>query len=100
MCEIERYCNIPHEQRLCRWCKMNKVESERHFIFECICYSDLRNQLLDQLTKDRNLHLVRHMYSLLSSPDPANWLFLFKALEKRNHFKVYASPNESKMQLR
>ena len=28
MCEIGRYCNIPYEQRFCRLCEMNKVESE------------------------------------------------------------------------
>ena len=71
MYEIGRYCNIPYEQRLCRLCGMNKVESEHHFIFECSYYSDLRNQLLDQLTKDRDRHPVRRMYSLLGSSDPA-----------------------------
>ena len=67
MCEIGRYCNIPYEQRLCGLCEMNKVESEHHFIFECSYYSDLRNQLPNQLPKDRDRHPVRHMYSLLSS---------------------------------
>ena len=94
MCEIGRYCNIPHEQRLCCFCEMNKVESEHHFIFECSYYSDLRNQLLNQLTKDRDRHPVRHMYSLLSSSDPAVQTQLtFKALEKRKQSKVYTSLN-------
>ena len=48
MFEIGRYCNIPDEQRLCRLCEMNKVESEHHFIFESSYYSDLRNQLPKQ----------------------------------------------------
>ena len=69
MCEIGRYCNIPYKQRLCRLYEMNKVDSE-HRLFECSCYSDLRNQLPNQLTKDRDRHPVRHMYSLLSSSDP------------------------------
>ena len=44
MCETGRYCcNIAYEQRLCRLCEMNKVESEHHFIFECSYYGDLRN---------------------------------------------------------
>ena len=72
-------------------CEMNKVESEHHFIFECSCYSDLRNQLPNQLTEDRDRHPARHMYSLLSSSDPAVQTqmatFLFKALEKRKQSK-------------
>ena len=73
---------------------MNKVESEHHFIFECSYYSDLRNQLLNQLTKDRDRHPVRHMYSLLSSSDPAVQTQLtFKALQKRKQSKVYTSLN-------
>ena len=66
MCEIGRYCNTPYEQWLCRLCEMHKVESEHHFIFECSYYSDFRNLLSNQLTKDRDRHPVRHMYSLLS----------------------------------
>ena len=73
------------------------MESEHHFIFECSYYSDLRNQLPNQLTKDRDRHPVRHMYSLLSSCDPAVQTqlatFLFKALEKRKQSKVYTSLN-------
>ena len=96
MCEIERCCNIPYEQRLCRLCEMNKVESEHHFIFECSYHSDLiRNQLHNQLTKDRDRHPVRHLYSLLSSSDLAVQTqlatFLFKALGKRKQSKVYTS---------
>ena len=97
MCEIGRYCNILYEQRICCLCEMNKVESEHHFIFECSYYSDLRNQLPNQLTKDRDRHPVRHMYSLLSSSDPAVQTqlatFLFKALEKRKQSEVYTSLN-------
>ena len=97
MCETGRYCNIPYEQRLCRLCEMNKVESEQHFIFECSYYSDLRNQLLNQLTKDRNRHPVRQVYSLLSSSDPSVQTqlatFLFKALEEHKQSNVYTSLN-------
>ena len=50
---------------------MNKVDSEHHFIFECSYYSGFKNQLPNQLTKDRDRHPVRYMYSLLSSSDPA-----------------------------
>ena len=90
-CEIGRYCNIPYEQRLCRLCEMNKVESEHRFIFECSYYSDLRNQFPNQLTRDPDRHPVRHMYSLLSSSDPAVQTqlatFLFEALKSVNNLK-------------
>ena len=95
MCEIGRYCNTPYEQWLCCLCEMNKVESEHHFIFECSYYSDLRNLLSNQLTKDRDRHPVRHMYSLLSSSDSTVHTqlatFLFKALEKRRQSEVCTS---------
>ena len=97
MCEVGRYCNIPYEQRLCPLFEMNKVESEHHFIFECSHYSDLRNQLPNQLTKDLDRHPIRHMYSLQSSSDPAVQTqfatFLLKALEKPKQSKVYTSLN-------
>ena len=85
MCEIGRYYNIPYEQWFCPLCEMNKVESEHHFIFEGSYYSDLRNLLSTQLTKDRDHHPVRHMYSLLSSSSlqyRPNWLRLFSKPSK------------------
>ena len=62
MCEIGRYCNIPYEQRLCRLCEMNKMESEHHFLLSS---SDPAVQT--QLAA-----------------------ILFKALEKRKQSKVYS----------
>ena len=65
--------------------------------WKCSYYGDLRNQHANQLTKDRDRHPVRHMYSLLSSSDPAVQTqlatFFFKALEKRKQSKVYTSLN-------
>ena len=42
--EIERgrYTQIPSEFRLCILCDSNSIEDEKHFLFECIFYDDIR----------------------------------------------------------
>ena len=42
--ETGRFQNIPLEYRLCLLCNSNNVETETHFLFECECYNDLRQQ--------------------------------------------------------
>ena len=43
----------PVENRLCRFCKSNKIEDEPHFILHCPFYNDLRNALFSNL--DNNI---------------------------------------------
>ena len=43
--ETGRWQKIPKENRLCRYCNLNKIESESHFLFECHSYVPGRNSL-------------------------------------------------------
>ena len=47
--EIERgrYHNIPKENRKCKFCLMNTIENEYHFLLICPKYSELRKQYLN-----------------------------------------------------
>ena len=46
--EIEkgRYRNIPRLERKCKFCQMNVVENEFHFLLACPVYNDLRRKYL------------------------------------------------------
>ena len=40
--ERGRYTQIPSEFRLCILCDSNSIEDEKHFLFECSFYDDIR----------------------------------------------------------
>ena len=40
--EVGGYSNVPRENRLCKYCNLNVVESEYHFLLTCPKYYDLR----------------------------------------------------------
>ena len=44
--ELARYSNVPRENRLCRLCLMQMVESEYYFLKVCPLYGDIRRQFL------------------------------------------------------
>ena len=48
MVELGRYQrdHIPRENRLCPLCKLNKVENESHFLFQCSRYQILEGEFL------------------------------------------------------
>ena len=37
-----RHQNIPRHERLCNYCTLNEIEDERHVIFICPLYNNLR----------------------------------------------------------
>lgn len=47
--EKGRIRNIPVEQRICKMCDSGEVEDELHFMINCKLYSDIRNELLQEL---------------------------------------------------
>ena len=50
--EIGRYCKpkpTPPEERICRQCSLAEIEDERHFLFKCEKYSDLRHTFLKRI---------------------------------------------------
>ena len=42
--ERGRYENIPRDDRKCKYCNLNVVESEYHFLLVCPLYGDLRRK--------------------------------------------------------
>ena len=44
--ELGRHSNVPRENRLCRLCPMQIVESEYHYLLVCPLYGDIRRQFL------------------------------------------------------
>ena len=51
MIESGRYghTKIPKENRRCQVCNSDHIENERHLIFSCTCYNELRERLFDAL---------------------------------------------------
>ena len=42
--ETGRHHGIPREERICKFCDLNKVEDEEHFVSECPAYSSIRQE--------------------------------------------------------
>jgi hypothetical protein len=56
--ETGRYTGMPVEQRLCQLCDLGEIENERHFLFHCPLYSDLRNTVFGtKLTENHFISL-------------------------------------------
>ena len=55
--ETGRWHNILWENRLCKQCKLDKIETESHFLFECHHYSEGRKLMLDFLRNRTGIHL-------------------------------------------
>ena len=45
--ETGRWHNVPRENRFCKHCDMNAIETESHFLFECHNYSEGRKAMID-----------------------------------------------------
>ena len=43
--ETGRYNNIARENRICKFCNQNAIETEYHFLLCCSAYDQLRNKL-------------------------------------------------------
>ena len=41
--ETGRYSNMPLQERICKFCNANEVETELHFLFYCQLYTEIRN---------------------------------------------------------
>ena len=39
---VGRWCDVPRAQRLCLRCDMGALDDERHLVFECPAFDDLR----------------------------------------------------------
>ena len=67
--ETGRYKNLPRDQRNCKWCTVSLgskfVEDEKHFLFECDLYSELRSTFLSDL-----INCSKHTELLIRNHEP------------------------------
>ena len=71
--EKERHLHIKREDRLCKYCNMNMVENEHHFLLVCPKYANLRKQYLTNyycrwpsVEKFKNLMSSKSQHNLIN----------------------------------
>ena len=89
--ETGRFTQIPQEFRLCILCDSNSVEDERHFLFECSFYEDIRNTFfhtVENLHSEFNTLNYENRFKLLMSIDVVKLTanFVYKIYKKRRDF--------------
>ena len=47
--EVGRHKGVNRDERICMYCRMGKIESEEHFLFECPNYTEGREEFRTQL---------------------------------------------------
>lgn len=72
--ETGRYKGLKVENRTCKLCSCNKVESECHMFSECPVYKDIRTTLFAELTRKcknfQHLSDINKMIWALANPEP------------------------------
>ena len=86
-----RFTQIPQEFRLCILCDSNLVEDERHFLFECSFYEDIRNTFfhtVENLHSELSILKYEDRFKLLMSIDVVKLTakFVYKIYRKRRDF--------------
>lgn len=88
--ETGRYSNIERNQRICKECAMNCVESEYHFVCVCPAYRSIRNQYINMTWPT-----VNKFNSLMSSTSKCKlyklgkYINLAMNLKAGTHEKIY-----------
>ena len=85
--------NIAKEKRLCKYCDLNEVEDEQHFLLRCTLYETLRKNLLKATALESNLLSDEDTFiSLMSSQDgkivKAMGIFVYSAFKEREQRNV------------
>ena len=66
---------LPREERICRFCNLNAIENEFHFLTQCSLYNNERVKLFEKI-RNFNCNFV-----LLNDIDKAIWLLLQENLD-------------------
>ena len=86
MIEVGRHKNLPKEIRFCPFCP-DKMETEAHFLFECLPYNLIREKMLlttNILIPNFNYyHIEYKMQHLLSEMDSSVVNFIAHASQLR-----------------
>ena len=67
--------NVPFDQRICKYCKLNEIEDEFHFLCNCTKYVELRENYLPHLIQNPTKFNV---INVMSSLDKCSLLALSK----------------------
>ena len=54
----EKWFKAKKEERICKYCDLNEVEDETHFLLQCRNYKDCRKGLIDYLMSTENINLT------------------------------------------
>ena len=80
------------EERICKFCDLNEVEDETHFLLQCRNYKDLWKGLISYLISAENINLkfgnkLEKLLFVSGSWDSLNALgkFMLEAYKKRKH---------------
>ena len=55
---IGKWFKTKKEERICKFCDLNEVEDESHFLLQCRNYKDLRKVLIDYLISTETINLT------------------------------------------
>lgn len=87
--EVGRYHRIPVEQRLCEMCNCNQVEDEKHFLFRCELYKDIRNSWYEKIEREnsefKNLDVNEKLKYVMNFNQKSTSNFICEAYEIRKN---------------
>jgi hypothetical protein len=92
--ETGRYVGEAPEQRLCRFCSLNMIEDELHFILNCELYNNIRNDILGDLLRGdelNNLTQSEKLSTLMNSYPRKTAKFIVKSYLYRRSV-LYSNP--------
>ena len=69
--ETGRYKSVPIDNRICKLCNLNLVEDEKHILFTCTLYNDIRINWKNKLT------WYMPDFETLSEKEKLNVIFIF-----------------------
>ena len=88
--ETGRWQNIKRENRLCKNCNLNKIETETHFLLECHNYIEGRNYMHNFIKEKMDL---TYDLSCSSQVQKLKYIFTFGELSSLNSIGKYIFEN-------
>jgi hypothetical protein len=91
--ETGRFRSIPLENRICKLCNLDTIENEKHILFKCSLYNDIRNIWLGKLRLSvpdfDNMNYENQLLSLFINPRlTAKYIVKLIELRKTKLFNV------------
>ena len=80
--ETGRYKSVPIDNRKCKLCNLNLVEDEKHILFTCTLYNDIRLDWKNKLT------WYMPDFETLSEKEKLNVIFIFPRITAQYIIKL------------